>query len=137
MKQKTKIDLFIIGYVALLALLAVGFFLWHESIHGDSKLFAALFCIYGVGSILYIVSSCSRHTLWLVPLDALILFLLLQISLSIIYWAVIVLTVVNALLVKLFVKDSNFDTIDSVVGNVVGYIVGYLCFFFVTAAMPS
>ncbi len=133
MKQKIKGDLFAIGYVAFIVLLATGFAWWHKSIQGDVVLFAGIFCINGLGLMLYTLCTTeSKDPLWIFPIDALVLFLLLQISLSAVYWGPAVLTVLNALLVRLFGKDwIKFSATDSVIANIVGFGMGYAFFFFV------
>ncbi len=130
MKQETKNDLRAYCDAAFLALIATGFAWWHKSVQGDLALFGAIFCINGVGLVLYTVGLAElKAPRRIFLIDAIVLFLLLQISHNAAYWSPVVLTIMNALIVKLFVKDWRFSVLVSVCLNVVGFAMGYILFF--------
>ncbi len=131
MKKETKTMMLGVFYVAFLVLLAMGYAWWCQ---GDEALYLALFTIQSFGLVGYLLLSGPYHKtvgMWLLPVDAGVLFLLLQATRDAVYWSPVVVTAVNALLVKCFVNDWKFGVSDSVVINIVSYFTGYLFYFLV------
>ncbi len=131
MKKETKTMMRGILYIAFLFVLATGFTWWCQ---GDEALWMALFTIHAFGLVGYLFLSMSDHKtvgMWLLPVDAFVVFLLLQVTRDSVYWSPVVVTAVNALLVKYFVNNWKFDVTSSVIVNIVAYVMGYVFYFFV------
>ncbi len=134
MKKETKINVLSVLYAAFLMLLVLGFTWWFNAVHGDKTLACALVGIHGLslGLYLVIVGKDGRLPLVLVPLDAILLFLLLQWTLSAVYWSPLLFLVLNALIVKCFAKDeTKFSVFDSVLSSTMCYAMGYFWSFVV------